>query len=342
MKTRVRIPSVENPELAAQVRRRWDNLTKPPGSLGLLEDQVVRLALLRGELLPRIESKAMYVFCADHGVTAEGVSAYPSEITAQMVRNFLRGGAAINVLCRHYGIQPVIVDCGVNSPCEAGVIDCKIACGTANFAQEPAMSREQAERALENGMALAEEAFARYNIVGVGEMGIGNTTPASALLCVFCGVEPAAAAGRGAGLDDQGVARKIAVIGRALALHSPQPDDPAGVLASVGGFEIATMAGFMLGAAARRLPVVVDGFIASAAALTAAAFAPEVKNALFFAHCSAEQAHRIMLAKLGVRPLLDLDMRLGEGSAAAIGISLIECALKLYRDMASFPDLALI
>src|SRR3954451_17115944 len=231
----------------------------------------------------------MYVFCGDHGVTSEGVSAFPSEITALMVRNFLRGGAAINVLCRHYGIETAIVDCGVMGPCDAGVIDRKIAEGTKNFAVGPAMLRDDAERAVHNGIALAREAAGRFDIAGLGEMGIGNTTAASALLCVFCGVDPAEVSGRGAGLDDEGVARKARVIAAALARNAPSSDDPMGVLVAIGGFEIATMAGFYLGAAESRLPVVVDGFIASSAALPAFAMAPATKGALIFAHCSAEK-----------------------------------------------------
>jgi nicotinate-nucleotide--dimethylbenzimidazole phosphoribosyltransferase len=339
VKSQLNIPSIENAALAAQIEARWNNLTKPPGSLGQLETLVTRYALIRGNAMPSLTSKAMYIFCADHGITAEGVSAFPSEITAQMVRNFLRGGAAINVLCRHYGIETAIVDCGVNAPCEPGVIDRKIACGTANFAVAPAMTPEQAEQAIEHGVALAIDASARYDIAGVGEMGIGNTTAASALLCALCGVTPTAACGRGAGLDDAGIARKVKAIEAALALHRPRADDPMAALAAVGGFEIATMAGFLIGAAVSRLPVVVDGFIASSAALAAAAIAPAVKDSLFFAHCSAEQAHRTMLSALGVRPMLDLDMRLGEGSAAAIAIGLLECGVKLYREMATFQDL---
>jgi nicotinate-nucleotide--dimethylbenzimidazole phosphoribosyltransferase len=333
------IPDFEDAALAKTVRDRWDNLTKPPGSLGQLEDLVTRYALVRGERLPRLASKAMYVFCADHGVTAERVSAFPSAITAMMVRNFLRGGAAINVLCRHHGIETAIVDCGVKAPCESGVIDRRIAAGTANFAQGPAMTREQAERALENGIELARDASGRHDIAGIGEMGIGNTTAASALLCVFCGMDASSAAGRGAGLDDEGLARKVRTIEAALSRNAPRADSPIDALAAVGGFEIATMAGFLLGAAASRLPVVVDGFIASSAALAALAIEPAIRPALFFSHCSAENAHRAMLGKVGCRPMLDLDMRLGEGTGAAIGIGVMESAVKLYREMATFQDL---
>jgi nicotinate-nucleotide--dimethylbenzimidazole phosphoribosyltransferase len=335
----VDVPSLKDETLRAAVSARWNNLTKPPGSLGQLEELVIRYALIREELLPKLTSKAMYVFCADHGVTAEGVSSYPSEITIQMVRNFVRGGAAINVLCRHYGIETAIVDCGVRAACEPGAIDRKIAHGTSSFMAGPAMSREQAERAIGNGIELARAAAARYDIAGAGEMGIGNSTTASALLCVFGGVTPAEAAGRGAGLDDEGVARKARVIAAALDRNAPSAVDPIGALAAVGGFEIATMAGFYLGARTSRLPVVVDGFIASAAAMVAIAIAPAAEEVLFFAHCSAEKAHRLMLQRMGVRPMFDLDMRLGEGSAAAIGISLIEVSLRLYREMSTFQEL---
>jgi nicotinate-nucleotide--dimethylbenzimidazole phosphoribosyltransferase len=325
--------------LESQVRDRWNNLTKPPGSLGQLEELVLRYALVHGDAMPPLPRKSMYIFCGDHGVTAEGVSPFPSEITRLMVRNFLKGGAAINVLCRQYGIETTIVDCGVNAEPEPGVVDRKIARGTCNFAAGPAMSRAQAEQAIRNGVDLARDAAAQCDLAGVGEMGIGNTTSASALACVFCGIEPVAACGRGAGLDDAGVARKAAVVARALARNSPTAADPVGALAAVGGFEIATMAGFYIGAAESRLPVMVDGFITSAAALAALAIAPSTRDALFFAHCSAESAHRRVLDHIGARPLFDLDMRLGEGSAAAIAIGVLETAIRLYREMATFQDL---
>ena len=321
------------------IRERWNNLTKPPGSLGQLEELVIRYAVFRGEAMPALPRKGMFIFCGDHGVTAEGVSPFPSEITKLMVRNFLKGGAAINVLCRQYGIETAIVDCGVAADPEPGVIDRQIARGTANFAKGPAMSRAQAEQAIANGIALAREAGGRFEIAGVGEMGIGNTTAASALACVFCGLDPGEAAGRGAGLDDAGVLRKARVVTAALACNAPSADDPVGALAAVGGFEIATMAGFLIGAAESRLPVMVDGFITSAAALAALAIAPATRDALLFAHCSAEGAHRRMLTHMGVRPIFDLDMRLGEGSAAAIGIGVMESAIRLYREMATFQDL---
>jgi nicotinate-nucleotide--dimethylbenzimidazole phosphoribosyltransferase len=317
-------------------KARWDNLTKPPGSLGRLEEMVDQYEAIRGREANEAPRKGMYIFCGDHGVTAEGVSPYPSEITALMVRNFLKGGAAINVLCRQYGIETTIVDCGVNSDVEAGVVDRKIGRGTRNFLKEQAMSREEAETAIQNGIELARAA--EYDVAGVGEMGIGNTTAASALSCILCGLPPCEACGRGTGLDDAGVAKKVAVVEQALARHPVTGGVSA--LAAVGGFEIATMTGFMLGAAQSRLPVMVDGFIATSAALAAVAIEPKTRDALLFAHCSAELAHRKVLAHLGAKPLLELDMRLGEGSAAAIGIGLLDTAIRLYREMATFQDLA--
>lgn len=325
--------------LECAARERWDSLTKPPGSLGMLEEVVVRYALAAGRL-PARESlrKAMYIFCGDHGVTAEGVSPYPSEVTAQMVKNFVRGGAAINVLCRQFGIEAVIVDAGVKGPAERGVVDRKIAEGTRNFARGPAMSREEAVRAVESGIELAREAAANCDLAGAGEMGIGNTTAAGALLCVFGGVPPEEAAGRGTGLDDAGVARKAAVLRRALEVNRPDAADPVGALAAVGGLEIAMMTGFLIGGAASRLPVVVDGFISCSAALAARAIAPEAADYLLYSHRSAERGHRRMLEALGARPLLSLDMRLGEGSGAALGMALVESGVRLFTGMATFAE----
>jgi nicotinate-nucleotide--dimethylbenzimidazole phosphoribosyltransferase len=330
------IPPLEGEDLRQQVRRRWDSLTKPRGSLGRLETLVEQLACITGDPMPRASRKAMYVFCADHGVAGEGVSPYPSVVTAQMVKNFLRGGAAINVLCRQYGLEPRIVDAGVDAPPEPGVIDRKIGRGTGSFVWEPAMRRDQAMEALECGAALAREAKTEFDLCGIGEMGIGNTTAASALFCVFAGLVPELTAGRGAGLDEDGVRRKIEALERALRLHRPNPADPVGVLAAVGGFEIAMMAGFLIGAAQARLPVVVDGFIASSAALAARALSVHVLDYLFFSHRSAERAHARMLQTLNVQPILDLDLRLGEGTGAALAIGVIEAALRLYHEMATF------
>lgn len=330
------IEPVESAELAGRLRNRLDNLTKPPGSLGRLEELALRYGLARGTADPRIDRKKMVVFCADHGVTEEGVSAYPSEVTAQMARNFVRGGAAISVLCRRYGIETVIADMGIAGPVEPGSLDCKTAPGTRNWTREPAMSRAQAIRCIESGMDLAGGA----DLIGVGEMGIGNTTTAAALLCAFTGLDAESAVGRGTGATDAALRRKAEVVRRGLALHSPDPGDPLGVLAALGGFEIGGICGLLLGAAAHRIPCVVDGFIAGAAVLIARALAPRLCDYLFFAHLSAEQGHARMLSFLGAEPLLSLGMRLGEGSGAALGIDLIETSVRLYREMATFQEAA--
>jgi nicotinate-nucleotide--dimethylbenzimidazole phosphoribosyltransferase len=307
--------------LEARIRRRLDSLTKPPGSLGRLEALALQLGLIQETEMPVIGHKAMLIFCADHGIVEEGVSPYPQEVTGQMVANFRAGGAAITVLCRHYGIEPVVVDMGVGKP-------------TRNFAREPAMTRNQAERAIESGMAHAEIA----DVLGAGEMGIGNSSSAAALLSAFSGLDPAETAGRGTGLDDAGLAHKVEVIRRALALHHPDPKDPIGVLAALGGFEIAAIAGLILGAAKQRKVVVLDGFISCSAALVARAVSPAALDHVIFSHRSAERGHRKMLDFLDARPLFDLDMRLGEGTGAALGINLLEAAVKLYREMATFES----
>ncbi len=340
MNIRDRIKPAHSPDLAAQVEARWNSLTKPPGSLGHLEALVLRLALIQQKARPSVARKGIAIFCGDHGITAQGVSAYPREVTVQMVRNFVRGGAAISVLCRRNGIEPMIVDAGVAGDPEPGTIDLRIARGTASFVGGPAMTAAQAAQALENGAALAKSWKDRYDIVGVGEMGIGNTTSASALLCAFTGVEPREAAGPGAGLDASGIGRKCDVIEAGLRVHRDaiESRDPLAIAGAFGGFEIVTMAGFLLGAAEARLPVVVDGFIASSAALLARAIAPAVLDYLLFSHVSAEPAHRLMLASLDVQAVLSLDMRLGEGSGAAMLMPILDAAVALYTDMATFEE----
>ena len=336
--TAFHITRIANAEIERAVADRWDSLTKPQGSLGRLERIVARLALQQGQPRPTLERKSMYVFCGDHGVTAEGVSAFPSEVTRQMALNFVRGGAAINTLCRHNGIHTFVVDAGVKGDPIEGALNRRVRGGTRNFAVEPALTRAEVEQAIESGAALAAESH--DGIRGVGEMGIGNTTYASALLCAFTGADPAAAAGPGAGLQPEAVSHKAGVIARALALHRPDAADPIGVLAAVGGCEIAMMTGFLLGSAARRVPVMMDGFITCAAALAARVINPVVTDYLHYSHQSAEPAHGLMLAALGGEPLFDLGMRLGEGSGAAVAISLVEQALTLYDGMATFAEAA--
>ncbi len=313
------IRPIADAHLESRIRARLDSLTKPPGSLGRLEDLVLQLGLIQATEAPLIGRKAMIIFCADHGVVDEGISPYPSEVTRQMVANFRSGGAAINVLCRHAAIEPWIVDMGVGKP-------------TRNFTREPAMSRAQAEQALDLGFAYA----AKAEILGAGEMGIGNTTSAAALFSAFSGLDPMETAGRGTGLDDVGVARKAEVIRRALAFH--RTTDPIDTLAALGGFEIAALTGLILGAASRRRVVMLDGFITGAAAIVARAINPASLDYAVFSHCSAEKGHQKMLDFLNARPLLQLEMRLGEGTGAALGIGLLEAAVNLYREMATFQS----
>lgn len=340
MNLNIEIPDSNNPALESRVWQRWNSLTKPPGSLGRLESLVVEYALMQGTERPRIDRKVLALFCADHGVTEEGISAFPRAVTAQMVKNFLTGGAAISVLCRRLGIESVVVDAGVDGPVEPGALDYKCGQGTANFAKQPALTLTQAEQALHNGIALAVELSQRADIAAVGEMGIGNTTSASALLCALASCLPRDAAGAGTGLDAARISHKADVIAAALRLHGAAvaSKDPMAILCAVGGFEIATMAGFLLGAASRRLPVMIDGFICCAAVLVARSFDPAVMNYLIVSHRSAESAHDRMLAALQKKPLFDLEMRLGEGTGAALAISLLESAVALYSQMATFEQ----
>jgi nicotinate-nucleotide--dimethylbenzimidazole phosphoribosyltransferase len=326
---------------AEAAQQLFDLKTKPVGSLGRLEELAARLAAARGNALPQVARKVIVVAAADHGVTAEGVSAYPSDVTAQMVHNFVRGGAAINVLARLCGARVVIVDMGVRGSHDfgPGVVSLRIGDGTANLLRGPAMTREQAERAVEAGIALAialgEEGV---DLLGTGDMGIGNTTASSAIVAALTGAAPAAVTGRGTGVDDAGFARKVEVITSALALHQPNREDPLDVLAKVGGFEIGGLCGLMLGAASIRLPVFVDGHIASAAALVAVRLCPRVGGYLVAAHRSTEPGQARALAELGPAPLLDLGMRLGEGTGAALGMLLADAALRLQTEMATFAS----
>lgn len=331
------IRPVADVALSSRIRQRLDSLTKPPGSLGRLERLAEQLGLIQRNAMPQLDRKVMLIFCADHGVVEEGVSPYPSEVTRQMVANFVAGGAAISVLARLYAIEPLVVNMGVRgAPCP-GSLDRRIAPGARNLAREPAMTRDQAERSLEAGIRLAGE-VGPFDVAGAGEMGIGNSTAAAALLSAFSSLDPAETVGRGTGLDDLGLERKVGVVRRALALHRPDPRDPIGVLAAVGGFEIGAIAGLILGAAAAHRAVVLDGFISSSAALVARALSPASLDSVFFSHRSAERGHRRMLEFLRADPLFDLDMRLGEGTGAAVGINLLEAAVRLYREMATFDQ----
>ncbi len=316
-------------------------LTKPPGSLGRLEEIANRCAAIFENLSFRLSRPRIVLFAGDHGVCAEGVSPYPQEVTAQMVFNFLNGGAAINCLARAAGIDLEVVDVGVAAPLPPlpGLTARRIACGTRNFCHEPAMTREQAEGALQVGFEIAGQAVAEgSNLLGFGEMGIGNTTTAAALTAALTGCAPADAVGRGTGADEACIARKIAAIERAFAAHSGRLADPLEMLSRIGGLEIAAMCGYCLGAASRRRPVVTDGFIATAAAALAVRLDPNVKDYLFAAHLSSEPGHRRLLAALDVRPLLDLEMRLGEGTGAALAMQIMEAAAAAFTGMATFAS----
>ncbi|GAP62594.1 nicotinate-nucleotide--dimethylbenzimidazole phosphoribosyltransferase [Ardenticatena maritima] len=322
-------------------RERQDQLTKPRGSLGRLETLSVQLAGILGTPRPRLRDKAVVTMAGDHGVVAEGVSAFPQEVTPQMVYNFLRGGAAINVLARHAGARVVVVDMGVAVDLDPhpDLVVKKIGYGTGNIAVEPAMTREQAIAALEAGIEVVEAEVARgLDVLATGDMGIGNTTPSAAIAAAITGRAPGEIVGRGTGLDEVGVARKIGAVQRALAANRPDPYDGVDVLAKVGGFEIGGLAGAILGAAAAGRPVVVDGFISTAAAMIAVSLAPQVRPYLIAAHHSQERGHRIMLDWLGLHPLLNLDLRLGEGTGAALAFHVLDAACAVLNEMATFAE----
>jgi nicotinate-nucleotide--dimethylbenzimidazole phosphoribosyltransferase len=327
---------------AAEAQRLLDAKTKPRRSLGRLEDLVCQLAAIRGDAATRLRpEKAIVVMGADHGVAAEGVSAYPQEVTGQMLLNFARGGAAINVLARQAGARVVVVDMGVAQPLppRPEIQVQRIGAGTANLARGPAMSRAQALAALAAGAALAD-ALARdgVGLIGIGDMGIANTTASSALAAVFTGAPPEEVTGRGTGIDDATFQRKVEVVRRGLAINRPDARDAVDALAKIGGFEIAGLAGVTLAAAAARLPVVVDGFIAGVAALAAVRIAPHTAGYLIASHRSVEAGHRLVLQALGAKPLLDLDLRLGEGTGAALAMTLVDAASAIASEMATFES----
>jgi len=324
-----------------EARARQDKLTKPAGSLGRLEELSIQIAGIEGKARPSIENKAMITMAGDHGVVDEKVGNWPREVTAQMVQNFLRGGAGINVLACQAGARIVFVDMGVASDLKPDpqLIVRKIGYGTKNMCLGPAMTKEQAIKAVEAGIEIVNnEADKGLDIVGTGDMGIGNTTASSAIFAAMTGKPVEEVTGRGTGLNDEQLMHKIDVIKRALLVNKPDPAKPLDVLAKVGGFEIGGLAGVMLGAAARRIPIVIDGFISGAAALIAEALAPQLKDYIIAAHVSAEAGHAAMLKHMGSKPLLSLDMRLGEGTGAALGIFLVEAAVRTLNEMATFAE----
>jgi nicotinate-nucleotide--dimethylbenzimidazole phosphoribosyltransferase len=322
------------------VQAQLDDLTKPQGSLGRLEELAKKYCLITGKDKPVIRNKIIFTFAGDHGVTEEGVSAFPKEVTPQMVLNFLRGGAGVNVLAKHVGAKVIVVDMGVDHDFEPveGLEIRKIGHGTRNMTKGPAMTRDEAERAVLAGVELVEKYRDGLDLLGTGDMGIGNTTPSSAIVAVITGTDPGKVTGRGTGIDDRAFQNKVAIIKKSIAVNNPDPKDALDVLAKVGGYEIAGIAGLVLGAARYRIPVVIDGFISTAGALIASELNPHVKGYLIAAHQSVEIGHRTMLEHLEQVPLLDLNLRLGEGTGAALGMSLVEAGVKILGEMATFSN----
>ncbi|WP_416137429.1 nicotinate-nucleotide--dimethylbenzimidazole phosphoribosyltransferase [Halomonas sp. HK25] len=342
-----RLPQLDS-IAAERAVRRLDRLTKPPGSLGRLERLAVELAAIQGQALPQVSPPAMLVFAADHGVAAEGVSAFPQAVTAQMVVNFTAGGAAINVFARQHGARLEVIDVGVATPLPAGaaahplLVDAKVRSGTANMRERDAMSRDEATQAMAAGVRAAQRAAAAgCRSLIVGEMGIANTTASSALLAALTGEPVAGLVGPGTGIDAERLAHKRAVIELVLAARRPDPADPLGALAAVGGLEIAAMAGAFLGGASHRLPLIVDGFIATVAALVACRLRPSLRDYLIFGHRSREPGHELALTALDARPLLDVELHLGEGTGAALAFPLLDSACRLLAEMATFDDIGI-
>jgi nicotinate-nucleotide--dimethylbenzimidazole phosphoribosyltransferase len=333
----------QDPKARAAAKARLDQLTMPHWALGKLMDLAIDLAGMTGSIRPPVARKAVVTMAGDHGVVAEGVSKYPQEVTPQMVLNFVAGGAGINALARLAGASVVVVDMGVagdlSALAKAGkIISKRVAAGTANMAIGPAMTPAQARQAIEAGIEIAQSLADKTDVFGTGDMGIGNTTPSAAIVAVLTGTSVADVTGRGTGIDDGQLAHKVAVIEKALKVNRPNPKDGLDVLAKVGGFEIGGIAGLILGAAARKKPVVVDGFISTAGALIAQSLAPHSAAYMIAAHRSMENGHSHMQRQLGLSPLLDLNMRLGEGTGAALAFNLVEAAARVLTEVATFEE----
>jgi len=341
-----------NGKLIEQAQNRLDVLTKPQGSLGRLEEFAKQLVAITENPVPELDRKVIFTFAGDHGVAEEGVSAFPKEVTGQMVFNFLNGGAGINVLARHAGAEVVVVDIGVD--CDFSVLGNtppgiessrlvikKVVLGTKNIRKGPAMTRDEAQRCIDVGLGLADDYAKRgYKMFGTGDMGIANTTPSSAIAAVLTGKSVEEVTGKGTGINNDVWENKVKVIKEAISLNKPDPSEPIDVLSKIGGAEIGGIAGLVLGAAANRVPVVIDGFISTAGALIACEIEPRTKDYMFAAHNSQEIGHMAMLEKIGLRPVLDLDLRLGEGTGAALAMFIIEAGLKIYKEMATFEQAA--
>lgn len=335
--------SINSPDYSIkdEIQKQLDNLTKPPKSLGVLEELAQRYAIIKGSTKPQLFRKVIFVFAGDHGITEEGVSAYPREVTYQMVYNFLRGGAGINVLARHIGAEVRVVDMGVDFEFGKveGLIQRKIKRGTGNFLKEPAMSYDEAKQAIKTGIEIVYEEHQRgIDIAGVGDMGIGNTTASAAIISVITGHEVEVVTGRGTGINETGWRHKVEVIKRAIELHKPKKDDPIDILSKIGGLEIAGIAGAILGCASKKIPVVLDGVITTAGALIAALLNKKSIDYMFASHLSVEPGHMAALEEIGLKPILDLNLRLGEGTGACLAINLIEAGVKILKEMASFDS----
>jgi len=339
------IKSVDE-NIKEKAQAKLDDLTKPRGSLGRLEEISKRIVGITENMNAAFKRKVIFTMAGDHGVASEGVSLFPQEVTCQMIENFIKGGAGINVLSRHCGAEVVVVDMGTLKRVEGlrfkvkGFIDKKVGFGTKNMAKGPAMTREEAIKAIESGIEVFEEEFkkTRIDIVGTGDMGIANTTSSSAIVSVCTGAFCREVTGRGTGIDDKQWQLKVGVVEKALNINKPDSTDPLDILSKVGGFEIGGICGVVLAAASRRVPVVMDGFISTAATLLTYKFSPVVKDYVFAAHKSQEKGHGIALDYMGLRPLLDLEMRLGEGTGSALAMNIIEASMKIFAEMATFSQ----
>lgn len=322
-------------------QERLDSLTKPLGSLGRLEELAKVIAGITGKVAPELKQKVIFTFAADHGVSEEGVSAFPKEVTAQMVYNFLRGGAGINVIARHVGAKVVVADLGVASDLDTSerLISKKINYGTKNIAKGAAMTKEEAINSIIAGIEIFNQEFENgVDIIGTGEMGIANTTASSAITAVFTAKAVEEITGYGTGIDEKSFLNKVRIIKKAIEINKPDPSSAMDVLAKVGGYEIGGIAGVILAAAAKRVPVVIDGFNSGAAALIAFGLQPKTKQYMIASHCSVEKGHRVILDYIGLKPLFDFNLRLGEGTGAALGINLCEASVKILNQMATFKD----
>lgn len=328
-------------EFYKQAQKRLDNLTKPLGSLGRLEEFARRLVAITENNMPELDKKVIFTFAGDHGVSEEGISAYPKEVTKQMVFNFLNGGAGINVLARHAGAEVAVVDIGVDYDFGSitGLISRKVLSGTTNIKKGSAMTRDEAIKCINIGIEIANKYSKKgYKIFGTGDMGIGNTTSASAISAVLTARPVSEVTGKGTGISNEALAKKIKIIEDAIKINKPDAKDPIDVLSKVGGAEIGGIAGLIIGSAANKIPVVVDGFISTAGALIAHCLEPKTKDYMFAAHNSVEKGHRVILEKIGLKPILDLDLRLGEGTGSALAMLMIEAGLKIYKEMATFGE----